>query len=42
MPNSNNAHYQEWKIIFDKIVTLLDEDVIFISHSLGGIFLDLR
>lgn len=39
MPNPMNARYAEWKIIFDKYVPLLDDDVIFIGHSLGGIFL---
>jgi predicted alpha/beta hydrolase family esterase len=39
MPNPMNARYAEWKIIFDKYVSLLDEGVIFIGHSLGGIFL---
>jgi uncharacterized protein len=39
MPNSNNARYLEWKIWFEKIVALLDETVVFIGHSLGGIFL---
>lgn len=39
MPNSQNARYAEWKIIFDKFVPQLDENVIFIGHSLGGIFL---
>ena len=39
MPNATNARYAEWKIWFDKIVPLLDEEVIFIGHSLGGIFL---
>ncbi len=39
MPNPSNARYAEWKIIFDKYVPLLDEGVIFIGHSLGGIFL---
>lgn len=39
MPNKQNAQYQEWKILFEKIVNLLDEDFIVIGHSLGGIFL---
>ena len=39
MPNSQNARYAEWKIIFDKFVPQLDENIIFIGHSLGGIFL---
>ncbi len=39
MPNSMNARYKEWKIWFEKIIPLLDEQVIFVGHSLGGIFL---
>jgi predicted alpha/beta hydrolase family esterase len=39
MPNSQNARYAEWKIWFDKFVPQLQEDIIFIGHSLGGIFL---
>jgi predicted alpha/beta hydrolase family esterase len=39
MPNAQNAKYLEWKIWFEKIIPLLDETVIFIGHSLGGLFL---
>lgn len=39
MPNRSNARYEEWKIIFDKIIALMDDDVILVGHSLGGIFL---
>ena len=39
MPNQNNAKYREWKIIFSKLIPLLDDNVMFIGHSLGGIFL---
>jgi len=39
MPNKTNAQYEEWKILFEKIVDLLDENFILIGHSLGGIFL---
>jgi uncharacterized protein len=39
MPNPQNAKYEEWKILFDKIITLLNDDIILIGHSLGGIFL---
>lgn len=38
-PNSLNAKYAEWKIWFEKYVPFLRDDVIFIGHSLGGIFL---
>lgn len=39
MPNSTNARYEEWKIWFERIYTLLDKEPILIGHSLGGIFL---
>ncbi|MFA6082078.1 MAG: alpha/beta hydrolase [Patescibacteria group bacterium] len=38
MPNARNARYAEWKIMFEKIIPLLDDNVIIIGHSLGGIF----
>lgn len=39
MPNRSNAQYNEWKLWFEKILPLLDDNAIFIGHSLGGIFL---
>lgn len=39
MPCRDNAKYKEWKIWFEKIIPLLDPEVIFIGSSLGGIFL---
>jgi uncharacterized protein len=39
MPNSQNARYAEWKIWLEKIILLLDEPMILIGHSLGGITL---
>lgn len=39
MPNSTNAVYKEWKLWFERIVPLLDKEVILVGHSLGGIFL---
>jgi len=39
MPNTLNARYFEWKIWFERVLTLLGDDLIFIGHSLGGIFL---
>jgi predicted alpha/beta hydrolase family esterase len=39
MPNKKNAKYKEWKIWFEKIIPLLDKEVILIGHSLGGAFL---
>jgi len=39
MPNPINSKYDEWKILFNKIAVLLNNNVILIGHSLGGIFL---
>lgn len=39
MPNGTNARYKEWKIWFDNIAKVLNDEVLLIGHSLGGIFL---
>jgi predicted alpha/beta hydrolase family esterase len=39
MPNKQNARYEEWKAWFEKLLGLIDEQPIFVGHSLGGIFL---
>ncbi len=39
MPNKNNAKYREWKIWFEKIFPYLEDEVVIIGHSLGGIFI---
>ncbi|MDE2040994.1 MAG: alpha/beta hydrolase, partial [Patescibacteria group bacterium] len=39
MPCAANAKYLEWKIYFDKLVPFMRDGVIFVGHSLGGIFL---
>lgn len=39
MPCAENAKYLEWKIWFNKIVSLLAPKVVLVGHSLGGIFL---
>jgi len=39
MPNPANAKYKEWKIMFDKLLPFLKNNVILLGHSLGGIFL---
>ena len=39
MPNTANAKYSEWKIYFDRVVEVLEDDCILLGHSMGGIFL---
>ena len=39
MPNSMNAKYKEWKIMFEKLFPFLNNNLILLGHSLGGIFL---
>lgn len=39
MPLQDNAKYEEWKIHFEKHIPLLDDNVILIGNSLGGLFL---
>ncbi len=39
MPNKFNAKYLEWKIWFEKLSGVLNEEVILVGHSLGGAFL---
>ena len=39
MPNSANAQYSEWKIVFEKMIPFLNDGVILVGHSLGGSFL---
>lgn len=39
MPNKQNAQYDEWKMLFEKIIALMDEDIILVGYSLGGTFL---
>jgi predicted alpha/beta hydrolase family esterase len=39
MPNKANAVYNEWNIWFERIIQLLDNNLILIGHSLGGIYL---
>lgn len=38
MPNKQNAKYTEWKIWFERIIPFLRDGVIFVGHSLGGLF----
>jgi predicted alpha/beta hydrolase family esterase len=39
MPNKQNAQYEEWKLVFEKIIDKLDENFILIGHSLGAMFI---
>lgn len=39
MPLADNAKYEEWKIYFQRFIPLLQNSVILIGLSLGGIFL---
>ncbi|MDR3168493.1 MAG: alpha/beta hydrolase [Candidatus Peribacteria bacterium] len=39
MPNKQNAQYEEWKIVFEKIIDKLDNNFILIGHSLGAMFI---
>ncbi len=39
MPNSQNARFIEWKIWFERFMPFLNDQIILIGHSLGGIFL---
>src|SRR3989344_3476169 len=39
MPNSRNAKYIEWKIWFDKFVPFMEDGIVLVGHSLGGLFL---
>lgn len=39
MPNKAYAKYEEWALLFSKVVPFLRKDAILIGHSLGGIFL---
>lgn len=39
MPNNHNARYDEWSIWFEKMLQFLQDGVVLIGHSQGGIFL---
>jgi uncharacterized protein len=39
MPLQDNAQYEDWKIYFERFISLLRPNVILIGTSLGGIFL---
>jgi len=39
MPLSENARYNEWKIFFERYLSITNKEIILIGTSLGGIFL---
>ena len=39
MPNKQNARYTEWKTWFERMLPFIQDGVILVGHSLGGIFL---
>jgi hypothetical protein len=39
MPNKTNARYKEWQIWFERMIPFINDDIVFVGHSLGGIFL---
>jgi len=39
MPSASNAQYDEWKLWLDKLMPLLDDEIILVGHSLGASFL---
>lgn len=39
MPNADQPRYEEWKLWFEKMLPLFDENALFVGHSLGGMFL---
>lgn len=39
MPNSANAQFVEWAIVFRKIIPFLNDNATIIGHSLGAMFL---
>lgn len=39
MPNSTNANYDEWSIWFGRIAEVVNDNIILVGHSMGGIFL---
>ncbi|MEK7171266.1 MAG: alpha/beta hydrolase [Patescibacteria group bacterium] len=39
MPNNTNATYEEWEIMFGKLIPFLHDGLILVGHSMGGLFL---
>ena len=38
-PCKQNAKYHEWKLVFELLMSKIDENALYIGHSLGGNFL---
>lgn len=39
MPDADDPQYKHWKLWFEKILPELNEDLIIVGHSLGGVFI---
>lgn len=39
MPNKQNARYEEWKIWFERMIPFVQDEVVLVGHSQGGLFL---
>ena len=39
MPNRDLPLYAEWEALFERVLTVVDKDIILVGHSLGGMFL---
>ncbi|MBP9763433.1 MAG: alpha/beta hydrolase [Candidatus Pacebacteria bacterium] len=39
MPNKQTAKYSEWKVVFEKLLNSVREEVILVGYSLGALFL---
>ena len=39
MPCKQNAHYNEWRIWFERHIQFMNNNIVLIGHSLGGNFL---
>ena len=39
MPGASNAQYEEWKLWMEKLIPLLNDEIILVGHSLGASFL---
>lgn len=39
MPDTQNAEYDEWELYFNTVIDAIDDQAVFVGHSLGGLFL---